>query len=80
MTEKKLTDEELTHVNGGDGAEGEDRPNIIIDIGTGYAKSGLSGEEGPRPVFPALVGRPKQASAMVGADNKEFYVGTQADE
>lgn len=61
-------------------AEGESKPNIIIDNGTGYTKAGFSGEEGPRCVFPAIVGRPKSASAMVGADQKEIYIGTQADE
>ena len=58
----------------------EGNPNVIIDNGTGYCKAGFSGEEGPRAVFPALVGKPKNASAMVGADNKEFYIGKNADE
>ena len=31
--------------------EGESKPHIIIDNGTGYCKAGLSGEEGPRAVF-----------------------------
>ena len=38
--------------------------NIIIDNGTGYFKAGFSGEEGPTVVFPAIVGRPKNASIM----------------
>lgn len=58
----------------------DETPNVIIDNGTGYTKAGFSGEEGPRAVFPALVGYPKSASAMVGADQKEFYVGKNADE
>ena len=33
--------------------DGESKPHIIIDNGTGYCKAGLSGEEGPRAVFPA---------------------------
>lgn len=57
-----------------------DKPNVIIDNGTGYCKAGFSGEEGPRAVFPAIVGTPKSASAMVGAEQKEFYVGKNADE
>ena len=44
--------------------EGESKPHIIIDNGTGYCKAGLSGEEGPRAVFPACVGYPKYASGI----------------
>ena len=60
--------------------EGDTTPNVIIDNGTGYCKAGFSGEEGPRAVFVACVGRPKSRSAMVGAEQKEFYVGQNADE
>ena len=60
--------------------EGEEgKPHIIIDNGTGYCKAGLSGEEGPRAVFPACVGYPKYASGMVGGDKKEFFVGADAE-
>ena len=58
---------------------GEAKPHIIIDNGTGYCKAGLSGEEGPRAVFPACVGYPKYASGMVGGDKKEFFVGADAE-
>ena len=57
----------------------EEKPHIIIDTGTCYTKAGLSGEEGPRAVFPSMVGYPKYASGMVGGDKKEFYVGTDAE-
>ena len=60
--------------------EGEEgKPHIIIDNGTGYCKAGLSGEEGPRAVFPACVGYPKYQSGMVGGDKKEFFVGADAE-
>ena len=59
--------------------DGESKPHIIIDNGTGYCKAGLSGEEGPRAVFPACVGYPKYASGMVGGDKKEFFVGADAE-
>ena len=58
---------------------GEAKPHIIIDNGTGYCKAGLSGEEGPRAVFPACVGYPKYTSGMVGGDKKEFFVGADAE-
>ena len=60
--------------------DGGSKPNIIIDNGTGYWKAGFSGEEGPRAVFPALVGRPKNPGIMVGAEKKDFFVGLQAEE
>ena len=63
---KELTDDELMQVTGGDGEDGEDKPNVIINNGTDYTKAGFSGEEGPRSVFPSIVGKPKSASSMVG--------------
>ena len=57
-----------------------DKPNVIIDNGTGHCKAGFSGEEGPRAVFPAIIGRPKNPGLMVGAENKDFYVRLQAEE
>ena len=57
-----------------------DKPNVIIDNGTGYCKAGFSGEERPRCVFPAMIGRPKNTSIMIGGEQKDFFVGSQADE
>ena len=57
----------------------ENKPHIIIDNGTGYCKAGLSGEEGPRAVFPSCVGYPKYYSGMVGGDKKEYFVGADAE-
>ena len=60
--------------------EEDNKPNIIIDNGTGYCKAGFSGEEGPRAVFPSLIGRPKNPGIMVGAEKRDFFVGLQAEE
>jgi actin-related protein len=57
-----------------------DKPHLIIDNGSGYCKAGFSGEEGPRAVFPCIVGRPKVPGIMVGSDQKDYFVGTQAEE
>ena len=46
-------------------------PNIIIDNGFGYIKAGFSGEEGPRAVFPSIVGYPKYDS---GKKKKNFLL------
>lgn len=61
-------------------SEDEQTPNVIIDNGTGHTKAGFSGEEGPRATFPTVVGYPKSKSAVLGAEQKEFYVGTSAVE
>lgn len=33
--------------------------NVVIDNGTGMTKAGFAGDDAPRAVFPAVVGRPK---------------------
>jgi actin-related protein len=58
----------------------EGKPHLIIDNGSGYIKAGFSGEEGPRAVFPGIVGRPKNPGIMVGAEQKDYFVGQQAEE
>ena len=55
------------------------KPNIIIDNGSGFIKSGFSGEEGPRTVFPTIVGYPKYSIGMIGNDKKDFYIGKEAE-
>ena len=62
--------------------EDENRPHIIIDNGSGYMKAGLCGEEGPRSVFPSIVGCPKHQKYKeftLYGENKEFYIGTDAE-
>jgi len=56
----------------------EELKTVIIDNGSGMVKAGFAGEDAPRAVFPAIVGRPKNASAMQGASHKSFYVGDEA--
>ena len=36
----------------------DNKPNIILDNGTGYLKCGLSNQNIPKYTLPALVGRP----------------------
>ena len=62
----------------------ESKPHIIIDNGSSYIKAGLSGDEGPRAVFPTYVGYPKYRSGMIGKnedgyDKKEYFVGADAE-
>ncbi|CAF0909925.1 unnamed protein product [Rotaria sordida] len=51
---------------------------IVIDNGTGTCKSGFSGEDTPRAIFPAIVGRPKHQNIMLGMNYKDLYVGEEA--
>jgi len=41
-------------------------------------KAGLSGEDAPRAVFPAITGTAKTESIMMGTENKDVYVGQEA--
>jgi actin-related protein len=56
----------------------ESNPAVVIDNGSGMCKAGLSGEDTPRAVFPAIVGTAKTASIMMGTENKDVYVGSEA--
>merc|ERR1711937_176105 len=57
-----------------------DAQTVVIDNGSGMVKAGFAGEEQPRCVFPAIVGRPKNASAMQGVTQKDCYVGEEAQQ
>jgi actin beta/gamma 1 len=48
----------------------EEVTSVVIDNGSGMCKAGESGEDAPRAVFPAIVGKPKTANIMVGIENK----------
>lgn len=61
-------------------AEDNDAKTIIIDNGSGMMKAGFAGDEAPCSVFPAVVGRPKAASAMQGVTQKSEYVGDEAQQ
>lgn len=58
----------------------QDKPHVIIDIGSGYVKAGFAGEEGPSAVFPNVVGRPKAPGIMVGSERESYFVGKEAEE
>lgn len=54
------------------------RRTVVIDVGSGYCKAGVAGEEMPRCCFPSIVGRPKTANVMSGTQAAECYVGEEA--
>ena len=51
---------------------------IVCDAGSGTVKCGFAGDEAPRAVFPSIVGRPKMPGIMVGMDQKDSYIGDEA--
>ncbi|MES1904350.1 MAG: hypothetical protein MHPSP_000184 [Paramarteilia canceri] len=55
-----------------------DAEKVVIDNGTGMIKAGISGDDVPRAVFSAVVGKPKQKSAMVGMNKKDCFIGDEA--
>jgi len=56
---------------------GSEEPIVVIDNGSNMIRAGISGEDAPRAVFPAVVGRPK-FSSMQGVAQKSEYIGDEA--
>jgi len=56
----------------------DDMNPCVVDNGSGMVKAGLAGEDAPSNVFPSIIGRPKHKGIMVGMDQKEAYVGDEA--
>jgi len=51
---------------------------LVVDNGSGICKAGFAGDDAPRAVFPSIVGRPKHLNIMVGCDQKDSFVGEEA--
>ena len=47
---------------------------LVIDNGSGMCKAGFAGDDAPRAVFPALVGRPKYQVRLPVIDRPEYHV------
>jgi len=56
----------------------EESAALVVDNGSGMCKAGFAGDDAPRAVFPSIVGRPKMPGIMVGMDQKDSYVGDEA--
>jgi len=59
-------------------ADTEEAQPLVVDNGSGMVKAGMAGNDAPSAVFPSIVGRPKHAGIMVGMEQKECYVGDEA--
>ena len=55
-----------------------DSAAVVIDNGSGLIKTGFAGDDAPRTVFPNLVGRPRHPGVIVGMQQKDLYVGDEA--
>ena len=51
---------------------------LVMDNGSGMCKAGFAGEYTPCAVFPSIIGRPRHQSVMVGIEQKDSYVGNEA--
>merc|ERR1712194_899611 len=56
----------------------DDVSALVVDNGSGMCKAGFAGDDAPRADFPSIVGRPKMPGIMVGMDQKDSYVGDEA--
>jgi actin-related protein len=52
----------------------DDNVPVVIDVGSGLTKAGIAGDDGPRTVFPSIIGRPRHH----GMGQKDSYVGDEA--
>lgn len=52
---------------------------IVVDLGSGTLRAGFAGDEKPTASFANMVGYPKYDEVIVGVDNKDHYVGDEAD-
>lgn len=56
----------------------EFQPAIVIDNGSGLIKIGTSGDKEPRFIYTNIIGRAKAKSVMIGAGQRDFFVGEEA--
>lgn len=56
----------------------EENDPIIIDIGSGHLKAGFASDDAPKNLIPMVIGKPKSKGALVGMDQKEWYIGHEA--
>ncbi|XP_069476477.1 actin-related protein T3 [Ambystoma mexicanum] len=51
---------------------------VVIDNGSGFIKAGLSGDKHPRFAYTNVIGRAKAKAVLIGAGQKEYYIGDEA--
>lgn len=56
----------------------DDIPALVVDNGSGVLKAGYAGEDAPRFILPAVVGRPRIPQVVSGTDARDVLVGEEA--
>ena len=51
---------------------------VVVDNGSQMIKAGFAGDDSPRAVFPTIVQKPRHRGFMVGMDQRDRYVGDEA--
>ena len=51
---------------------------LVIHNGSYWIKAGFAGDDAPRSVFPAICGKLKHQSIMLGSINRDYYIGDEA--
>ena len=51
---------------------------LVVDHGSGMCTAGFVGDDAIHVMFPSIVGRPMMPDIMVGMDQKDSYVGDEA--
>jgi len=59
-------------------SSGEEYPTAVIDLGSGFTKCGLAGEDYPKSIFPSVVGTQKYPMCMIGMTQRSHYAGREA--
>ncbi|XP_072170603.1 actin-2-like [Diadema setosum] len=59
--------------------DGNDTAAVIVDCGSLTCRAGFAGEDEPRAIFPAVVGRPKKQVHPLSSSLKDLYIGREAE-
>ncbi|CAC5424413.1 ACTB_G1 [Mytilus coruscus] len=51
---------------------------VVVDNGSWFCKAGFAGDDNPKSVFPAVVGKPRQVGVAAGMDPNSVYIGIEA--
>lgn len=51
---------------------------LVLDNGSGFCKVGFASDEAPKSSFSSVVGKPRNPSIIIGTEQKDSYVGDEA--
>ena len=53
---------------------------LVLDNGSGVCKIGFAADEAPKSAFPSIVGKPRTPGIIIGTEQKEVYIGEEAQQ